>query len=113
MKTILIADDHVLFREGMRNIIRYWNDYEVVGEASNGREAVQMAKELQPDIILMDISMPVMDGIRATQRIMNDLPSTRIVMLTMSEDEDDLFASIRSGARGYVLKDTPSKRLHD
>lgn len=113
MNTILIADDHVLFREGLRNIINRWDDCEVVGEAMNGLEAVNMAKEQRPDIILMDICMPVMDGITATRQITADLPDTHVVMLTMSECEDDLFNSIKAGARGYVLKDTPSKRLHD
>ncbi len=113
MNTILIVDDHVLFREGMRNIIRHWDDCEVIGEASNGLEALNLARELLPDIILMDIAMPVMDGINATKQISGELPSVRIVMLTMSEEEDDLFNAIKCGAQGYVLKDTPSKRLHD
>jgi DNA-binding NarL/FixJ family response regulator len=113
MNTILIVDDHVLFREGMRNIIRHWDDFEVVGEASNGLEALNLSRQLQPDIILMDISMPVMNGICSTKQISSELPSTRIVMLTMSEDEEDLFNAIKYGAQGYVLKDTPSKRLHD
>jgi DNA-binding NarL/FixJ family response regulator len=113
MNTILIVDDHVLFREGMRNIISHWDDCEVVGEAANGLEALSLARELLPDIILMDISMPVMDGINATKQIVSELPSTRIVMLTMSEEKEDLFNAIKNGAQGYVLKDTPSKRLHD
>jgi len=113
MNTILIVDDHVLFREGMRNIINHWDDYEVVGEASNGLEALNLSRELLPDIILMDIAMPVMDGIHATKRIASELPSIRIIMLTTSEEEEDLFNAIKYGAQGYILKDTPSKRLHD
>lgn len=113
MNTVLIVDDHVMFREGMRNIIRHWDDYEVVGDASNGLEACEMARELEPDVILMDISMPVMDGIQATKEIASALPSTRIVMLTTSEVEGDLINAIKNGAHGYVLKDMPSKRLHD
>jgi DNA-binding NarL/FixJ family response regulator len=113
MNTILIVDDHVLFREGMRNIIRHWDDYEVVGEAANGLEALNLSRKLLPDIILMDIAMPVMDGIHATKQIASEMPATRIVILTMSEKEEDLFNAIRCGAQGYVLKDTPSKRLHD
>ena len=112
MNTILIVDDHVLFREGMRNIVRNWDDYEVIGEAANGQEAVDLSRELLPDIILMDISMPVMDGIQATKVITGEMPTTRVVMLTMSEDEEDLFNAIKNGAHGYVLKDMPSKRLH-
>ena len=113
MNRILIVDDHVLFREGMRNIIHHWDDFEVIGEASNGLEALNLAKELLPDIILMDISMPVMDGIQAAKQIASELPSIRIVMLTTSEEEDDLLIAIKNGAQGYLLKDTPSKRLHD
>lgn len=113
MNTILIVDDHVLFREGMRDIIHHWDDYEVVGEAANGLEALNLARELLPDIILMDIAMPVMDGIHATKRIASELPSIRIVMLTTSEEEEDLLNAIKYGAQGYILKDTPSKRLHD
>jgi len=113
MNRIIIVDDHVLFREGMRNIIHHWDDYEVVGEAANGLEALNLSRELLPDIILMDIAMPVMDGIAATKRIVSELPSTRIVMLTTSEEEEDLHNAIKYGAQGYVLKDTPSKRLHD
>lgn len=113
MNTILIADDHVLFREGIRALIGHWDDFKVVGEASNGSQAVEMALELKPDILLMDVHMPVMDGIEATRRLTRELPDIRIVMLTVSEDEDDLFRAIKFGAHGYVLKDTPSKRLHD
>ena len=113
MYKILIVDDHVLFREGMRNIIRHWEEFEVVGEAANGQEAVEKAQELRPDVILMDIAMPRMNGIQATHWIRSELPETRVVILTMSEEEDYLFQAIKSGAQGYVLKDTPSKRLHD
>jgi DNA-binding NarL/FixJ family response regulator len=113
MNSILIADDHVLFREGMQVIIGHWEDFEVCGEASNGAQAIEMAHRLLPDIILMDIHMPVMDGIEATRRLSRELPSVRVVMLTMSEKEEDLFNAIMGGAQGYVLKDTPSKRLHD
>jgi DNA-binding NarL/FixJ family response regulator len=113
MNTILIADDHVLFREGMHVIIGHWDDFEVCGEAINGAQAIEMAHALLPDILLMDIHMPVIDGIEATRRISRELPSVRIVILTMSEEEEDLFNAFKAGAQGYVLKDTPSKRLHD
>jgi DNA-binding NarL/FixJ family response regulator len=110
--TILIVDDHVLFREGLRNIISHWDDFEVVGEACNGQEAINKTRELLPEIVLMDITMPVMDGLEATQVIGRETPASRVVMLTMSDDEDNLFKAIKNGARGYVLKDTPSSGLH-
>lgn len=110
--TILIADDHVLFREGLRNIINHWDDFEVIGEARDGQEAIELARQLLPDIVLMDISMPVMDGLQATRQISRELPTTQVVMLTMSEEEENLFQAIQNGARGYVLKDTPSTGLH-
>ena len=102
--TILIVDDHVLFREGLRNIIGHWDDFEVAAEARNGQEAVAKAHELMPDIVLMDISMPVMDGLEATRIIARELPATRVVMLTMSE-EGKICSTLSSiGARGYVLR---------
>jgi DNA-binding NarL/FixJ family response regulator len=113
MNRIMIVDDHILFREGLHNIIRHWDDFEVIGEASNGVEALEKAREWMPDVILMDIAMPQMNGIEATRRISMELPVIKIVILTMSEEENDLFDALKSGAHGYVLKDTPSKRLHD
>jgi DNA-binding NarL/FixJ family response regulator len=113
VKRILIVDDHVLFREGIRKIIEHWDDFEVVGEATNGLEALNLSRELDPEIILMDINMPVMDGIQATKQISSELPSTRIIMLTTSEEEKDLINAFKYGAQGFILKDTPSKRLHD
>lgn len=113
INTVLLVDDHVLFREGIANIISHWDDFRVVGDASNGQEAVEKAREMMPDVILMDISMKGMDGIEAARCISREMPAIRIVILSMSEKEDDLFEAIKSGAQGYVLKDTPSKRLHD
>lgn len=113
MNTILIADDHILFREGLRSLIRHWEDFEVVGEAANGIEALALAHKLMPDIVLMDITMPGMGGIEATRQMVRELPATNVVILTVSEDEDDLFEALKYGARGYVLKNIPSRRLHD
>lgn len=110
--TLLLVDDHVLFREGVAALAQHWDDFEVVGEASNGQEAIELARELLPDIILMDISMPVMNGLEATAQIQRELPTSRVVMLTIAEDEANLFEAIKSGAVGYILKNTPSRRLH-
>lgn len=107
---ILLADDHALFREGLASLLRAW-DMEVVGEASDGLEAVQKARLLQPDLILMDISMPRCDGLEATRRIMAEMPQLKVVMLTVSDDSDDLFEAIKSGAQGYMLKDLSSEQL--
>ena len=113
MISFLLVDDHVLFREGLQSVMSRWDDVEIVGEASNGMEALQLAHKLLPDIILMDISMPVLDGVEATRRISRELPSIHIVILTSSEEEKDLFEAVKAGACGYVLKDIPGRRLHD
>jgi len=113
MNTILLVDDHVLFREGLYSLMKRWDDFEVVGEASNGEQALKLSNEFLPDLVLMDIAMPVMNGLEATRRITRELPTTRVVILTVSEDEDNLFEAIKSGAAGYILKDAPSRRLHD
>jgi DNA-binding NarL/FixJ family response regulator len=113
MNRLLIVDDHVLFREGLEHIIAHWDDFKVIGEASNGKEAVEMATESLPDLVLMDIHMPVMDGIEAARRMSLEIPSTHIVMLTVAEEEENLFEALKAGARGYVLKNTPSRRLHE
>ncbi len=113
VNTLVLVDDHLLFREGMKELISHWDDFEVVGEASNGLEALALCRELLPDIVLMDISMEVMGGVEAAGRIHQELPSVRVVMLTMSEDAKDLFEAIKGGAQGYVLKNTPARRLRD
>jgi two-component system nitrate/nitrite response regulator NarL len=113
MYTVLLADDHVLFREGLRGLIQHWDDFEVIGEASNGMEAVEMCEKHIPDLILMDITMPELNGLEATRRIKESYPSTHIVILTVSEEEEDLFGAIKNGAQGYVLKNMPARRLHD
>ena len=101
---VLVVDDHPLFREGLANLLNTAQNTSVVGEASRGAEAVSKAKALNPDVILMDIQMPDMNGIEATRRILSIQPSIRIIMLTMLEDDDSLFAALRAGARGYILK---------
>ncbi len=102
--TILIADDHVDFRAGLRALLEAADDLEIVGEAATGVEAVNQATTLQPDVILMDINMPGLNGIEATRRILYMSPHIRILMLTMFEDDDSVFAAVRAGARGYLLK---------
>ena len=100
---VLLADDHALFRDGVASLLGAWG-HEIVGLASSGPEAVELAGRLAPDLVLMDVRMPGGSGLEATARIKADRPETAIVMLTVSEDEDDLFAAIKAGANGYLLK---------
>lgn len=102
---ILLADDHPLFREGVAALLSA-RGFQVVGEASDGLEALELARQLHPALVLMDIHMPRLDGLAATRLISTELPATRIIMLTISEEEADLFEAIKSGARGYLLKNT-------
>ena len=107
---IVLADDHALFRDGVSSLLQAWG-HEVVGLAAGGREAVDLVTRLEPDLVLMDVRMPGMSGVQATQAIAAVRPETPIVMLTVSEDEEDLFAAIRAGARGYLLKDLEAAQL--
>lgn len=110
---ILLADDHAILRSGLKALLNMEADLEVVGEASNGREAVLMAKQLSPDVIVMDISMPEMDGLQAAEEIHRLGLPCRIVMLTVHADEDYLFQTLRMGASGYVLKSSADTELID
>jgi DNA-binding NarL/FixJ family response regulator len=101
---LMIADDHRLFREGIKALLAVTDDIEIVGEAEDGESVLQKCEELQPDVILMDINMPGPNGIQATARILERQPQTRIVMLTMLEDDASVFHAMRAGARGYLLK---------
>jgi DNA-binding NarL/FixJ family response regulator len=102
---VLIADDHPLFRDGMRGLLATQPDMTVVGEATTGEEAVRLTGELEPDVVLMDIKMPGWGGIEATRRILAAHPSVRVLVVTMFEDDATVFTAMRAGARGYVLKD--------
>ena len=102
---VLIADDHVFYREGVRALLGSVHEVEVVGEANNGEEAIAQAKDLKPNVILMDLKMPGMNGIDATRRIHETHPSIGVLVITMFDDDDSVFAAMRAGARGYLLKD--------
>ena len=108
---ILIADDHRLFRDGLHGLLDAMPDTEVVGEAATGDEAVARAKALQPDVILMDIKMPGLNGIAATREILATSPQIGILIVTMFEDDDSVFAAMRAGARGYLLKAASHEEL--
>jgi len=102
---LLIADDHPLFRKGLRTLLGAVSDFELVGEADTGRSAVAQSLELQPDVVLMDLQMPDGSGIDATRAIVAASPTTKILVVTLFEDDDSVFAALRAGASGYVLKD--------
>jgi DNA-binding NarL/FixJ family response regulator len=104
---VLIADDHPLFRDGLRSLLEA-RGIDVVGEATNGREAVERAKHLRPDVVLMDLNMPEMNGLAATRLISAELETVKVVVLTASEDDADLFEAIKSGAQGYIFKNLAS-----
>ncbi len=108
---ILLADDHTLFRKGIRALIDQMRDMEVVGEGANGQEAVSQARELVPDVILMDIQMPAINGIEATRNILQENPHIGVVLLTMFDDPESVFSGMRAGARGYVLKEAEPEEL--
>lgn len=101
---ILISDDHTLFREGLAALLRSVADIEVSGEAATGEQAISQARSLQPDVVLMDIQMPGVNGIEATRRIVAASPHIGVIVVTMFEDDDSVFAAMRAGARGYILK---------
>lgn len=111
-KNILVVDDHSLYREGLVALFEKWDDFDVIGEAQNGREAIEFCRAWPPDIVLMDIKMPVMGGLEAARIITAEHPSIAIIMLSVFVDEGDVVTAIRNGARGYLLKNTHAKQLH-
>ncbi|MBI2216122.1 MAG: response regulator transcription factor [Candidatus Rokubacteria bacterium] len=108
---VLVVDDHALFRKGVASLLRPAEGFTVVGEAQDGREAVAKARALAPDVVLIDVYMPEMDGLEATRRIKAAIPSTRIIVLTVSEDDQNLFAALKAGAQGYLLKSVEPDEL--
>ena len=106
---LVIADDHALFRDSLRSLLEA-HGLEVLGEARNGREAVELARKLKPDVLLMDLSMPEMDGLAATRLISADQPEVKVVILTASDEDSKLFEAIKSGAQGYLLKNKTRPR---
>jgi DNA-binding NarL/FixJ family response regulator len=108
---VVLVDDHHLLRRGFRSLLASEHDLEIVGEASNGREAVELCRRLHPDFVLMDVRMPEMDGLTATREIKNENPSTSVLIVTMHDNPDYLLEALEAGAAGYVLKDAPAERL--
>jgi len=108
---VLLIDDHTLFREGLKALLERQDLIEVIGEAGCGRDGVEMAMQVDPDVILMDLNMPDMSGIEAIKKILATRPESKILMLTVSEDDEDLFNAVRAGAMGYLLKNVDPERL--
>lgn len=110
---VLLADDHSLFRNGIASLLKSQKEIQVVGESSDGMDAIEQARKLKPDVILMDISMPQCDGLQAVKAIKQEMPQVRIIMLTVSDDDRNLFAAIKNGADGYLLKTIEPSELYD
>lgn len=108
---ILLVDDQPLFREGLRTLLSVHADFQVVGEAGNGEEALRLARSLSPAVVLMDLQMPVLDGVAATRRLHAQQPECRVIVLTTFDDDEMVFDGLRAGALGYLLKDAPSEKL--
>lgn len=108
---VLLVDDQALFREGLATLLSVWDEIEIVGEAGNGEEAISAVVEAKPDVVLMDLRMPVLDGVAATRRIREVMPATRVIVLTTFDDDEHVFDGLRAGAVGYLLKDVPSAKL--
>jgi len=110
---ILLVDDQALFREGLRILLSVQPNFEVVGEAANGEEGVRLAAQFQAQVVLMDVRMPVMDGVAATRRLKEVLPDCRVIILTTFDDDDAIFDGLKAGAVGYLLKDVSSEKLNE
>lgn len=113
MIRILLVDDQSLFREGLRTLLSVQPNFEVVGEAANGKEGIRLAVQLQPQVVLMDVRMPVLDGVAATARIKEVLPDCKVIILTTFDDDEAIFDGLKAGAVGYLLKDVSSVKLNE
>ena len=111
--TIMLVDDHALYREGLRELVMKWDDFEFIGEAENGKQAVERCEKLAPDVVLMDVKMPGMDGIAACGVLHREMPRSAVVMLSLYADDGRVLAAIGAGARGYLLKSIYASELHD
>jgi len=109
---VLLVEDHTLTRMGLKTALKRTDDISVIGEATNGEEAIETASRLRPDVILMDVGMPVMDGIQAAKQIVADYPDIKVIMLTQHDNDRDILASLTAGASGYCLKDVEPERLY-
>jgi len=108
---VLIVDDHTMFRQGLVSLLQIESEFQVVGEAPDGEEGLRLALDVQPDVVLMDVNMPKMGGIEATRKLLADIPRAQVLMLTVSQANDDLLAAIRAGAQGYILKHADADEL--
>jgi DNA-binding NarL/FixJ family response regulator len=113
MIKVLVVDDHPVFRQGLISLLQQYPEFETVGQATNGEEAVVIASEVQPDVVVMDVCMPGGDGIAATTALQQALPQVKVVIVTVSDRDEDLFAAIKAGARGYLLKSVSLRELID
>jgi len=108
---VLVVDDHAMFRQGICALVGSYEDLEVVGEAENGREAVEKVREFSPEVVLMDIAMPIMGGLEATRRIQKEAPNTKVLVLTQYDDSEYVLSLVRAGARGYISKTATASEL--
>ena len=111
MIRILLVDDQTIFRQGLAALLNLENDFEIVGQAEDGRSAIQLTKQLQPDVVLMDVQMPVCNGVEATRTIIQHFPSIKVLVLTTFDDDEYIWASLQAGALGYLLKRTPAEQM--
>ena len=109
--SVLLVDDHTLFRSGIRSLLQRYAEFTVVGEAADGVEGIKRARQLQPDVVLLDLNMPGMSGVETLQLMLQDCPKTAVIMLTVSEDAEDLSAALKAGARGYLIKNIDADYL--